>query len=143
MHASGAAAGDGVEITVDDSLTPIERLTDINHFDIVELLGQGSNGAVFKVSSLSCRRQETGDRRLFAEVESCAPMLQACMYVFVCTGKGGASEHTGQCLCCAEDRVQHGSVNDRVHPAAVQRGLCGAAKAAPPPKHQPVPFYFG
>ncbi len=28
---------------------PVEELTDIMHFDVLQQLGQGSNGAVFKV----------------------------------------------------------------------------------------------
>ncbi len=41
----GAASG------VDDMLAPVEKLTDIMYFEVLELLGKGCNGAVFKVWS--------------------------------------------------------------------------------------------
>ncbi len=43
------AAGGG-----DDVLAHVEKLTKIMHFDVLQLLGQGCNGAVFKVGRGAC-----------------------------------------------------------------------------------------
>ncbi len=49
--ASGAGAGAGAAGHVYDSdvLARVEHLTDIMHFEVLQLLGQGCNGAVFMV----------------------------------------------------------------------------------------------
>jgi hypothetical protein len=42
---TGAGAADGG----DDVLLAVEKLSEVMYFDVIGLLGQGSNGAVFKV----------------------------------------------------------------------------------------------
>ncbi len=44
------AAGGG-----DDMLAAVEKLTKIMHFDVLQLLGQGCSGAVFKVGRACVR----------------------------------------------------------------------------------------
>ncbi len=65
------AAGGG-----DDVLAAVEKLTEVTHFEVLQLLGQGCNGAVFKVGIFSfpprfvfhtCRRETERQREERAE----------------------------------------------------------------------------
>ena len=46
---AGTGAGLGAAGGGDDVLKAVEKLTEIMYFEVLQLLGQGCNGAVFKV----------------------------------------------------------------------------------------------
>jgi hypothetical protein len=51
LSAAGAGAGAGAADGGDDVLLAVEKLSEVMYFDVLQLLGQGSNGAVFKVGA--------------------------------------------------------------------------------------------
>ncbi len=51
---AGTGAGVGAAGGGDDVLKAVEKLKEIMYFDVLQLLGQGCNGAVFKVGARVC-----------------------------------------------------------------------------------------
>ncbi len=76
------AAGGG-----DDVLKAVEKLKEIMHFEVLQLLGQGCNGAVFKVGLARVRvfssRPARGCPPQFARVPIVSVVCHACLVAYL------------------------------------------------------------
>ena len=75
---AGTGAGVGAAVGGDDVLKAVEKLKEIMYFEVLQLLGQGCNGAVFKVGR-ACARSSFLSRAVVHHSLLACPLCPACL----------------------------------------------------------------